>query len=391
MDYRGFFVIKHPLLMVITGCLVLSSCSWLPALDEVLPDKRKEYQKSTSLPDLEIPPDLSADAIKDTLSVPDVDEGGTATYSTYQERLAARRSQKKEPVAAEPQAAPEDDDESGTEDTPTPSTVSEDGSATTLRGNRKTIWTDLQSFWKERSYDIDVDDESDGKLQTGWRENPDKGTRSRFVVSVQDGDEADTSIVTLKHEAQKQHGDDWEDHPRDKDFEGRMLAKLEESITGKAVSMVSDRELAEDRATRESAPALPEKDKTGNVVTSPEILNAGEGKKYLLLVADFADAWHETGAALERAGIKIEDKDESRGLYYIRYPSDADSEEGFLSKLAFWSEGDTSTKHRVNINTVGTKSEVVVLDHKGSWENNEHADKILDLLLANIGKSGESQ
>ena len=65
-------------------------CSWFPTFDDVMPDRNKEYQKSASLPDLEIPPDLSSDAISDTLSVPEVDAKGTASYSTYQERIARR-------------------------------------------------------------------------------------------------------------------------------------------------------------------------------------------------------------------------------------------------------------------------------------------------------------
>ena len=77
--------------LILGLCLsAMLGCSWFPTFDDVMPDRNKEYQKSASLPDLEIPPDLSSDAISDTLSVPEVDAKGTASYSTYQERIARR-------------------------------------------------------------------------------------------------------------------------------------------------------------------------------------------------------------------------------------------------------------------------------------------------------------
>jgi len=70
----------------------LAGCSKVvPKLDEVLPDNRVEYRKSKTMPDLEIPPELTTDAIRDRMAIP---EGGeTATYSTYQERVADRKRQ----------------------------------------------------------------------------------------------------------------------------------------------------------------------------------------------------------------------------------------------------------------------------------------------------------
>ncbi len=82
------------------ACVVLaaalSGCSKLiPKLDEVVPDTRKDYQKAQSLPDLEVPPELSTEAIKDRMVIP---EGGkTAKYSSYQERRAeAQKTQEVE-------------------------------------------------------------------------------------------------------------------------------------------------------------------------------------------------------------------------------------------------------------------------------------------------------
>lgn len=98
-------------------------CGWFPTFDNVVPDRNKEYQKSASLPDLEIPPDLSSDAISDTLSVPEVDPQGTASYSTYQERIARRSEPSGGDSGGEgygAPAAPPSPAEESPEDVPTP-------------------------------------------------------------------------------------------------------------------------------------------------------------------------------------------------------------------------------------------------------------------------------
>ena len=76
---------------LVAGLLVITGCAWFPTFDDVVPDKQKEYLKSQSLPDLEVPPDLTTESIRDTLEVPDVDPSGAASYSTYQERIAQRK------------------------------------------------------------------------------------------------------------------------------------------------------------------------------------------------------------------------------------------------------------------------------------------------------------
>jgi uncharacterized lipoprotein len=67
---------------------LLSSCGVFSALDRVVPDRRTEYRRAESLPDLEVPPDLSVDAIQDRMAIP---QAG-ASYSTYQQRRAGARN-----------------------------------------------------------------------------------------------------------------------------------------------------------------------------------------------------------------------------------------------------------------------------------------------------------
>ena len=77
-------------LSVVLLAVSLGACSKIiPKLDEVIPDNRQDYVKAQTLPDLEVPPDLSTEAIRDRMAIP---EGGdSARYSTYQERRAEQK------------------------------------------------------------------------------------------------------------------------------------------------------------------------------------------------------------------------------------------------------------------------------------------------------------
>lgn len=79
---------------------VLSGCSMMTrSLDRVFPDKRTEYQQAESLPDLEIPPELSNDRIQDRLAIP---PENAAPNATFRERAATRTEA---PAAAPASAA----------------------------------------------------------------------------------------------------------------------------------------------------------------------------------------------------------------------------------------------------------------------------------------------
>ena len=67
-------------LSVVLLAVSLGACSKIiPKLDEVIPDNRQDYVKAQTLPDLEVPPDLSTEAIRDRMAIP---EGGdSARYS----------------------------------------------------------------------------------------------------------------------------------------------------------------------------------------------------------------------------------------------------------------------------------------------------------------------
>ena len=105
-----------------------------------------------------------------------------------------------------------------------------------------------------------------------------------------------------------------------------------------------------------------------------------------MLVNDsFSRSWRLTGLALDRVGFAVEDRDRTEGVYFVRYndPAAEANEEGWLSKLAFWSsndEVDKENRFQVRLEPSQSFTEVSVHDEEGVRLNTPTASRILTLL-----------
>jgi outer membrane protein assembly factor BamC len=94
------------------------------------------------------------------------------------------------------------------------------------------------------------------------------------------------------------------------------------------------------------------------------------------------------GLVLDRAGFTVEDRDRSKGFYFVRYVDPEDDAVGktntsFLAKLAFWRDPpDPKTgQYRVFVkDRSGDSSEVQVLNKDGGADSSDTAKRILSLL-----------
>jgi uncharacterized lipoprotein len=110
-----------------------------------------------------------------------------------------------------------------------------------------------------------------------------------------------------------------------------------------------------------------------------ELISAGGGKVYLAIAQEFPDAWESTAAALQRAGIKVDQQDRGRGVYLVQIPeSEQQEKKGAFSKLKFW--GDDATQLQLSLTGVGEKTELVVLNKDGQWETGDIASSLLGRL-----------
>ncbi len=389
-------MLRAALISVLIGVATSGCSKFIPKLDEVIPDNRKNYEKSQSLPDLEVPPDLSTEAIRDRMAIP---EGGQAArYSTYQERRATR--QKTEQLEQSQNSAIR---------------VLEDEHVLAVDGAAVQIWPKLKEFWAGKGYTLELDDVELGVVETAWTEDDAKLSRDKFKVFAEAGEKAGTTVLYVSHEGQElvPQGEDlvWQRKPRDAEREGAIVTELQTFLTGSGTAVAStvkpqnrtDSSAAEDTAdaSREAAASDQPSTDEASAETSQEsptasatvgdaapitsgpqhaeLVSVGGGKVYLSVAEDFPSAWKTTGRALEKAGVAVRDSDKGRGVYVIEMSGGEKADSGVLDKLKFWG-GDKNTELQVSLTGVGEKTEVVVLDRDGRWETGDVAGQLLGRL-----------
>lgn len=360
-------------------------------IDRVLPKREATYKSSRSLPPLEVPPDLSSAALGDALQVPG-DAAGSATYSQYE--TASRQ------VASV----------GGTGVLVDPSNVrierAGDERWLVVEAPPAQVWPRIRDFWLEQGFLIQVEDPSIGIMETDWAEKRAaiKGglmqslvsklssafygvaTRDKFRTRIERGASGGVTEVYVSHRGAEEvvseapssvpSADDvrsWQPRPADPELEAEMLARM-------LVFFGED----EDDARQRIAEAEPRPERAR--------LQRDGGGSLLTLEEPFSRAWRRTGLALDRVGFTVEDRDRSRGLYFVRYvdperDARGQEEEGFLSKLAFWKSDETRdvSQDAYLISLVGGRNgqdstQVVVLNREGQREASSTAERILDLL-----------
>lgn len=377
--------ISRPAVLILPAALLipfilLTACSTLSSkLDEVTSGSntdKAEYKKSTTLPPLEVPPDLTDSSIDDALVVPDIDPTGTATFSDYSGERQNPGSARLEPVLL----------------TPDNIRIDRDGDKRWLviQGSPEQVYPKVREFWLDRGILLKVEDPRIGIIETDWIENRadipkdpirsligkvfdsiySSSTRDKFRVRLEQGKETGTTEVYLTHYGVEEVLDGttskFQARPSDPELEVEMLNRL-------VVFFGVDDKKAKSMLARapESGPRA-------------QLTRDAEGNASLSLGEDFSRAWRRTGLALDRVGFAVEDRDRSRGLYYVRYvdPLKDEAGGGFLSKLAFWKEDDKpgTDEYLISLKGDETATRVNVLDKDGAAENSETSNRILALL-----------
>lgn len=371
--------------LLLSGALTvlgLAACSGNleQSLDEVLPAKEAKYKSSKSLPPLEIPPDLQSGTLHDAMLLPGEGSLGSASYSQYQ-------NANQNPAAlASKQILPELTDVR----------VERSGDKRWLVINAPPdqVWPRVRSFWLENGLLIKMEDPSIGIMETDWAENRadipqgfirrflekvttrlySATTRDKFRVRLERGTERGSTELYVSHRGAEEvtQGDTtvWQPRPSDPELEAEILNRM---LVYFGVERERARTLLASRAERRER---------------AHMVKESSGVAALALDEDFSRAWRRTGLALDRVGFTVEDRDRSRGLYYVRYVDplrDTGEKKGWLSKLKFWGDDDEARNEEddaylISLVGDGQTTQVVVLNTRGEREASATADRILGLL-----------
>jgi len=274
---------------------IISGCGSLPAIDEVVPDNSKEYRRAETMPPLDVPPDLSTARINDEIAG---SQKSSATYSEFEEAAT-------NPLASKYSITPESK----------PALSGEgDRRHLVIPGDREVTWQRLQNFWVQKEYDITRKDERIGLMDTsGGVDN------YPFRVRMERGDTSKHAEVYISGRG---------DEPNAQKDEA-MLRQLADFL---GVLYQEDQKKIE--AVQASQPQV------ASVNTT--LLDEENGQQALLVEQGFADVWKRVGRVLDSKGFAVEDRDRSRGTYFVRYIDPftvaEEDEEGWIDKLSFWED-----------------------------------------------------
>lgn len=345
--------------------------------------KEAEYKKSTSLPSLEVPPDLIAPAIDDNAIIPGRTSGGIAAPSPPS------------PLNSAPIAPQETRADKLLAPTSGNIRVERDGSLRWLviKEDPAQLWPKVRSFLAESGFAITKEEPRLGILDTDWVENrPGTGkggpssflrksldflhsssTRDTFRVRLESGATPGTTELYLSHRGMVQvvKGDsvNWLPRPSDPELEAEMLKRLALNLgTGETKAQEIKNEL------------------TGQPAPRATLANDTQGQLTLTLQEEYANAWRRTGQALDHMGLKVEDQDRAKGIYQVRFSGTVaqDGEkQGLFSKL-FSSDSDdkkTGVSYQINLVSQGDKeTRIIALDMAGGRDNSPMAQRLLTLL-----------
>jgi outer membrane protein assembly factor BamC len=116
---------------------------------------------------------------------------------------------------------------------------------------------------------------------------------------------------------------------------------------------------------------------------SARIVALPGGAPAVQITDEFDRAWRRVGLALDRTGFTVEDRDRSKGLYFVRYvdPATEKKEPGFFGKLfGAGSQQLPTIQYQIAVRTEGASSTVSVLDKAGGPAVASDAERIVKVL-----------
>ena len=382
---------QRPLSRVLGGLVWVAVASLLHGcgFNNYLEERGKvDYKSASSAPrtSLEVPPDLVSPRSDERCAIP-ASRGGERTLSSF-ERDRAQTAARTGAPGVLPSAPGARIERAGLQ------------RWLVVHMPPEKLWPSVRDFWTETGFTLEIDSAETGTIETNWLENRARvpldlvrrtlgrvlegiyssGTLDKFRTRIErlpDG----RSEVYVSHRGMEEVATSasrdsfiWQRRAPEPDLEVEMLNRLMLKISGG--------QRAQQMVTTGKTPA-------------PEIRDvriSGEGAGRGIDLDDpFDRAWRRVGLALDRGGFTVEDRDRSRGAYFVRY-IDADEQAraaadrpGFFGRLfTRSSKPELSQQYRLSLVTAGTGVRLTIQDKDGKptpEADRATVNRILDLLM----------
>ncbi len=361
-------------LIVISALTALSACDSIPFIDNT-----SDYKGAGRSKPLEVPPDLTQLRSSDSYSVP----GGSTTYNAYNQAQDGQ----------EPSVEKVLPNQEGVR-------MEKAGAQRWLVVNApaEKIWPVIREFWLDQGFAVRVENPDTGVMETEWidadaiKAKEDKrnigqkfdawldklsglADRRKFRTRLERGEKEGSTEIYMTHRTVSSAPDDGKN---------TIQTQLGEITTGYRADASKPLTAAEENDADIDAELLRrlmvklgiEEKRAQEIVANPSIEKRAEVNKEsdssvtLSLKDPFDRGWRRVGLALDRVGFVIEDKDRSKGLFYVRY-ADVDIDDGpkkkkgLLDTLKFWGDDEEVE------NKSKPKDEKTIVDKLKFWKGDE--------------------
>ena len=345
-------------------CALLAACGVTEKIDEA---GRIDYRSTAKLPSLEGPPDLTKPRADNRFTIPER-ASNDRTWSSYERGRSTPSAQSTAQVL--PKVAGAHIERQG------------DQRWLVVDEPPEKVWPVVRDFWRESGFTVQSESPQTGIIETDWAENHAKlpldfirrtvgrafdnlystGERDKFRTRLERESGGGTAVyVTHRgmievYTSTAEERTVWQPRPSDPDLEAEFLRRL-------MLRFVPDAEASQ---------AAQGASTDGAAARAVTLVNTGEAQR-LELAEGFDRAWRRVGLALDRGGFTVEDRDRSKGVYFVRYIDPeieggrSGKKPGFFSRLfgSGQARADASPRFRIEVTGEGERSQVVVRDPQG--------------------------
>jgi outer membrane protein assembly factor BamC len=256
------------------------------------------------------------------------------------------------------------------------------------------LWEPVRDFWQENGFILTLDQENLGLMETDWAENRAKipqdfirntlgkvldslystGERDRFRTRMERNESGDTEIFVSHRGMLEVFADSqkdrtvWQPRPSDAELEVEFLRRLMVKL---GVTPEQSKQIVS----------------TASQLPKARLIELSGQDARIELDETFDRAWRRIGLSLDRSGFTVEDRDRSKGVYYVRYVEPiADSKDpGFLARMLGRSKKEAQpAQYQIQVKTSGNLTALTVLASKGENTSVAATQRMLKLLADDL-------
>ena len=378
VDPKMIQMMKHKaakFFSILLVSLLASGCESIPFLDTT-----SDYKGAGRAKPLEVPPDLTSAQTSDAYTVP----GSATSANSY------NQNQEGQEVGVE-KVLPNTD---GVR-------MEKAGAQRWLVVNApaEKIWPVVREFWIDQGFAVRVENAETGVMETEWIEadaikaKDDKknigqkfdkwldklsglADRRKFRTRLERGEKENSTEIYMTHRTVSGAPDDGKNRVRTNYGEVDTGYRLEGTKPLDARTAENDGDLDAELMRRLMVKLGVAEKRAQEIVSNPVVEKRAEVNKEadssvtLTINDSFDRGWRRVGLALDRIGFVTEDKDRSKGLFYVRY-ADVDIDDGpkkkkgLLNSLKFWGDDEEA------INKSEAKDEKTIVDKLKFWKGDD--------------------